>query len=283
MPVPVVVRAFAASAPRRTRCLPGLLLLLALGTVDAAATDGIERRADSFDQEAALQASQAAIGRVLRDRELVDQDGKPLPLSAFRGRPLVLSMVFTHCTYACSSQTVHLREVVKVARDALGDDRFSVLTVGFDSPRDTPERMRAFARERGIDDPRWHFASGDAATVRRLTDEIGFTWTESSAGFDHITQLTLLDAEGRVTRQIYGTDFAPPDLVEPLKQLVLEQSAGSSPVRGLIDGARLFCTVYDPVSGSYRFDFGLLLGSLPVAIVLLAVVLAIGFATRRES
>jgi protein SCO1/2 len=158
-----------------------------------------------------------------------------------------------------------------------------VLTIGFDSARDTPEQMRAFARERGIDDPRWHFASGDAATIRRLTDEIGFAWAESPAGFDHITQLTLLDADGRVARQVYGPEFAPPDLVEPLKQLALEQSADRFPVRGLIDRARLFCTVYDPVSGRYMFDYGLLLGSLPVAVVLVTVFLAIGFATRRES
>lgn len=282
-PLPAAICMLKFERPRRVARLLGMLLVLGLGAHGTAAAGGVEQKASTFDQEAALRASQAAIGRVLRDRELVGADGRALSLAAFRGRPLVVSLVFTHCTYACSGQTIHLREVVKVARDALGADRFSVLTVGFDSPRDTPDRMRAFARERGIDDPQWRFASGDAATIRRLTDEIGFAWTESPAGFDHITQLTLLDADGRVTRQVYGPDFAPPDLVEPLKQLVLEQSVERSPVRGFIDRARLFCTVYDPVSGSYRFDYGMLLGGLPVAVILLTVAIALGFAARRES
>jgi protein SCO1/2 len=281
--MPAVVRVRVPLEPGRALRLLGTFLVVALAADGAIAADSVERRADTFDQEAALRASQAAVGRVVRDRELVDQDRQPLRLSAFQGRPLVISLVFTHCTYACSSQTIHLREVVRIARDALGADRFSVLTVGFDSARDTPERMREFARERRIEDPRWHFASGDAATIRRLTDEIGFAWTESPAGFDHITQLTLLDAQGRVTRQVYGPEFAPPELVEPLKQLVLEQSAELTPVRGLIDRARLFCTVYDPVSGGYRFDYGMLLGGLPVAVIMLMVAVAIGLAARKES
>ena len=66
-----------------------------------------------------------------------------------RGRPVVLSLVYTSCYHVCSGLTLRLRETVKVAREALGPGSFSVVTVGFDTPNDTAERMRLYARERG--------------------------------------------------------------------------------------------------------------------------------------
>jgi protein SCO1/2 len=269
--------AAAASGSGMARVLIGAALAgLALAVTAPLAADPI-----ALDRDASLRASQGAVGRLLTDRELIDQHGRPLHLADLRGRPVVVSFVFTNCTYVCSGLTLHLREVVKIARDVLGTDSFSVLTIGFDSARDTPARLSEFASQRRISDPRWRFASGDAATIRRLTDEIGFSWSETAAGFDHVTQVTLLDADGRVSAQVYGQDFAPPALVEPLKDLVLRRSLEQSPVRGLIDNVRLFCTVYDPAAGRYRFDFSMIAASLPVLLVLGMLAAAIFVASRK--
>ena len=62
----------------------------------------------------------------------------------------------------------------------------------------------------------WTFASADAATIERLARDAGFTYFASPKGFDHITQTTIIDAAGRVMLQVYGEDFAPPLVVEPL-------------------------------------------------------------------
>jgi protein SCO1/2 len=233
------------------------------------------------DNGVALRASQAVIGHALPEATLTDPSGRRLSLRELEGKPLVLSFVFTNCTYLCSALTLHLRDVVRIARDALGNDSFAVLTVGFDTPRDTPERMAQFARERGIRDPHWEFLSGDAVTVRRLTDAAGFTWAASKLGFDHIAQVTLINSDGRIVRQVYGQDFSPPDLVEPLKSLMLKGSVERSPVLGLARTARLWCTVYDPVTGRYRVDYSMLIGLLPAIIVLLMVSIAILIASRN--
>jgi protein SCO1 len=263
-----------AAAVRGVSGRAGVLLALALA---ASALHGEVRS----DEVAALRTSQQSIGRVLQDQALTDQYGQPLRLAELRGRPLVLSFVFTNCRYVCSGLTLHLRDVVRIARDALGDGRFSVLTVGFDAPRDTPDRMREFASERGIGDPDWHFASADATTIRRLTEEAGFTWMASPAGFDHIAQVTVVDADGRIASQVYGPDFAPPALVEPLERLVLRQSIGRSPLRGLIEQARLWCSVYDPAAGRYRFDYAMVIGLLPGLLILAMVAIAILIASRK--
>ena len=203
-------------------------------------------------------------------------NGLPLTLEQFRGRPVVLSLVYTSCYHVCSGLTLRLRETVKVARQALGDGSFTVVTVGFDTPSDTPERMRAYARERGALQPGWHFASTDAAGIERLAGIVGFTYFASPKGFDHITQTTILDAQGRVVLQVYGEDFVPPLIVEPLKKLVWGQNLDRTSLQGLVNTVKLFCTIYDPTSGRYRFDYSLIVnivaGGLALGIAFVGIV-----------
>jgi protein SCO1/2 len=147
---------------------------------------------------------------------------------------------------------------VDASREALGDDSFQVLTIGFDTARDSPEAMRNFANEQKIHDPRWDFLSGTAETMDQLVKAVGFVHFPSPRGFDHINQVTLVDRDGVVYRQVYGAAFDLPWLIEPLKELVYNRpQPGAHFVASLVDRVRLFCTVYDPATGRYRFDYSL--------------------------
>lgn len=212
--------------------------------------------AEEADTASALAVSQAAIGRVVGDVDLRDSGGA-FRLADLRGRPVVINPVYTSCAHTCPLITRALADAVGAARAALGPGRFTVLTVGFDVPTDTAARMAAYGRDHGIADPDWRFAAGDAPAIAALLDDIGLTVRPSAGGFDHVAQVTLLDTDGRVVRQVYGDDFAPPSLVDPLLDLVLKGSAEASFLDGVIDRVVLFCTVYDPATGAYRFDYAL--------------------------
>ncbi|MDH3671223.1 MAG: SCO family protein [Gammaproteobacteria bacterium] len=212
----------------------------------------------SFDEASALSACQAALGRQVADQRFFDRRGRAVTLSEFYGRPIVISLIYTSCYHTCPTLTNHLARIAKVARAAVGEDSFSVLTIGFDTSADTPARMQTFARERGIDHAHWRFLTADATTIASLTRDLGFTFFRSPNGFDHIVQTTVLDAKGNAYRQIYGEGFDPPNLVEPLKQLVFGTKANTSTLSGWINGVRLLCTIYDPSSERYRFDYSLL-------------------------
>lgn len=212
----------------------------------------------AFDAGEALSASQAAIGRELPDIELIDQDGRPFRLSRFRGKPLVISPIYTSCYHVCPMTTAYLKTVVGLADEVLGEDAFTVLTIGFDAANDSAERMRAYGRTRGVGYPQWVLASGDAATVRGLMKQIGFTYAPAAGGFDHMVQATVVDDEGRVYRQVYGQQFEAPMLVDALKRIVVGQRLQEATVPSLADRVRLICTVFDPSSGRYRFDYSLI-------------------------
>ncbi|MCC6202167.1 MAG: SCO family protein [Gammaproteobacteria bacterium] len=212
-----------------------------------------------FAGDAAVRFSQAVVGKQVGAHRLFDQQGRELTLAALRGKPLVVSLIYTSCYHVCPTTTRHLGKVTGIARDALGAQSFRVVSIGFDTTVDTPQQMQRFAREQGIDDPEWLFLSTDAGTMTDLARELGFIYRRSPGGFDHLTQTSVLDAEGRVYRQVYGTSFDTQLLVEPLKELLYGQPAALLDVDGWVNNVKLFCTVFDPRTGRYRFDYSIFL------------------------
>jgi protein SCO1/2 len=231
--------------------------------------------ANRQDPQAVLERSEAAIGRAVGNYTLTDSKGQALALESFRGRPLVISLVYTSCASVCPVTTQRMIEAVGAARAALGTESFRVLTFGFDARRDTPAQLAAFARTQGIDLPDWQLASADAGTVGALLRDLGFSFDAVAGGFQHITQTTILDADGRVYRHVYGDAFPDQVFIEPLKELVFGTSVRSVSVNDLVDRIKFICTVYNPATGAYEYDyaigFGIALGGLSLVLTGLVV------------
>ncbi len=217
--------------------------------------------APSFDRNEARAVSGEVLGQSVAGVTLTDRTGQRVSLSMFEGRPLVISLIFTSCYHICPTTTQHLDKVVKKAREALGDDAFSVVTVGFDTLRDTPPMMDEFARRQGIDDPDWLFLSGDRKSIDELTASLGFLFEPAGGGFNHLIQTSVIDQEGRVYQQVFGMTYDAPYLIEPLKRLVFKTSAAAGLISNLSNQVRLFCTVYDPTTDRYKFDYSLYIGT----------------------
>ena len=237
----------------------------ALSLVSASTIGVAEQR---LDPRSAMERSEAAIGRSLGGYTLTESTGAPLALSAYRGKPLIVSLVYTACSAVCPVTTQHLVDAVGEARRMLGADRFAVLTVGFDARNDTPARMAQFAATQGVKLANWRLASADAGTMTALLRDLGFSYAAVAGGFDHVTQTTIIDREGRIYRHVYGEDFPLQMLIEPLKQAVYGTTTEFT-LRGLVDRIKFICTVYDPGAGRYRIDYGLMFGSVIAAASLL--------------
>ena len=237
----------------------------------------------TLDPSKALEISQRAIGRTVGDYTLTNVDGHVLRLTEYRGKPLVISFVYTGCFQVCPATTKFLGGAVAEAQRALGADTFRVITVGFNLPFDSPTAMADFQKRQRIDLPGWTFLAADEPTVASLTHDVGFAWAATGAGFDHVTQVTLVDARGRVFRQVYGTSFELPMFVGPLKELVSGVSAPQQDFRGFLDRVRILCTVYDPRTGRYRLDYGLFIELFAGLTILAATVWYLIAGTRRET
>ncbi len=224
----------------------------------------------------ALARSEAALGQRLPDLTFTDTEGKPVRLSDYLGKPLLISMIYTSCADVCPTLIESLHPAIRAAQKALGADSFAAITVGFDVRNDTPSRLRMFARTRGIDLPNWKFVAAEQDSLDALARAVGFGIYSRAGGFDHLAQVSLIDGKGQVSQQVYGSVFEPPVIVDPLKALVFGRNLPLRTLEGLIDRIRYFCTVYDPSSGRYYFNYSIFMtlgiGLASFALIILTLV-----------
>jgi len=222
-----------------------------------------------FDEKEALKISQSAIGNQLGDYTFLNRSGRKVRLSDYLGKPLVISMIYTRCPFVCATTTRNL-SALKLSRDALGADSFGVLTIGFDTENDTPQAMDDFANRMGVKLPNWEFVSADSKTINKLSKDLGFVFFPSpEGGFEHVTQTSFIDREGKVYLHVYGEEFENKTLLEPLKNMIYNVKStdpvyniktAESGFAGIAKSVRLFCTVYDSKAGRYTIDYSFFYG-----------------------
>ncbi|TNE38954.1 MAG: SCO family protein [Alphaproteobacteria bacterium] len=224
-----------------------------------------------FNRDAALEISQGAIGRPVGDYQFTDSDGKIVSLSDFHGTPVAINLIYTSCSHTCPMIVESLKSVVKISDRTIGAENLVILTIGFDTQVDTPRQMNAYKSSHNVSRDNWLFLSADEATIVKLSRDLGFQFESSPYGFDHLAQVTLLDRSGKVYYQIYGQTLPTPNFVEPLKRLVFGAAANFSSLNGILNQVQLFCTIYNPNTGRYQFDysfiFTIIIGLLCLSLV----------------
>lgn len=239
----------------------------------------------ALDQKAALKLSQSVLGTVPSDFAFQDREGRAVRLSQYRGKPLLVSFIYTGCFQVCPLTTRSLQSAIEAGRGVFGTHQFNVVSIGFNQPADSPQSLKAFAKQYRIDVPNWEFLSPAASAVDPLTREFGFSYLANPAGFDHILQATLLDADGRIYQQIYGDELTADAIGAPLTQLLTNNPAAQRlSIDDLMDRVRILCTVYDPKTGKYEVKYGLLIeiaGGVTFAVAMMWFFIAEWWSQRR--
>ena len=211
----------------------------------------------TLNEKTAFEISQGAIGKPVGDFVLLNREGKPVELSKYRGKPLLVNFIYTACYQVCPTTTRNLQKAVQNTVSVMGADRFNVISIGFNQPFDSPQALKDFSVQYGISLPNWEFLSPSAAILDDLTRNFGFSYVPTTAGFDHLNQVTMVDAEGKIVKQVYGEKFTAKDLSEPLKLLITGSAIPpeANTLKELMERVRILCSVYDPVTGRYRTNY----------------------------
>jgi protein SCO1/2 len=133
--------------------------------------------------------------------KLVDQNGHPQQLDAYRGQPVLVSMFYSSCPNTCPL----LIDTIKSVEAALAPaDRalLRVLLISVDPERDTPQVLRELAASRHLDSARWTLATTDAATVRKVAAVLNVQYRRLPNGeFNHSSIITILSPQGEILKQ----------------------------------------------------------------------------------
>ena len=150
------------------------------------------------------------------DFELRNQDGEPVSMRSLRGRPVVVTFLYTTCQDSCPIQA----QTVRGALDELGHD-VPALAIAVDPPRDTQARAQAFLSEQRATG-RIDFVLGSRAELRPVWE--GFAIRPQSVTEEHQARFTLVDARGFQRVGYPGGQATPERLAHDLRLLEREAS-----------------------------------------------------------
>lgn len=158
-------------------------------------------------------------GDEVPDIALVNQDGKKIHLGQFRGKPLLLTFVYTRCPLPdfCLLMSNNFSEILKELRGKPAVfDKVQLLSISIDPEYDTPAVLRKYGeRYAGDVDPkfqRWQFASGTPEQVTKAANFFGLAVDRKSGQIVHSLSTVLIGADGRVLKVYSGNGWKPDEV-----------------------------------------------------------------------
>lgn len=170
-------------------------------------------------------------GKATPDFNLVTHTGHPFVLSSLRGKPVVLTFLYTSCPDTCPIVT----EKFATLAERLGSRAAEVafLAVSVDPERDMPVRVDRFLSDRGLGGV-VEFLTGERAALEAVWNAyyVGVTRLPIKAGspesrrygayaIGHSDAIYLVDKAGR-QRAFMRSDFALEDMLANLEVLLAE-------------------------------------------------------------
>jgi protein SCO1/2 len=151
---------------------------------------------------------------------LTNQNSEPISLDTFRGRPLVLTFVFTRCPLPnfcprMSNNFEELQTAIKAGSDTLATTR--LLSITLDPGFDTPEVLKTYSGYHQADPQNWTFATGDEKEVEKLTRAFSVYRQTEGGTISHGLATALIDKNGRIEKIWRGNAWKPEEVIEEIK------------------------------------------------------------------
>ncbi len=150
--------------------------------------------------------------------QLTDQAGKSVSLAQFKGKPVVLTFLYTHCPDVCPLTAERLHStMLKLGSQA---QNVGILAVSTDPKRDTAEEAINFSKAHNMQNY-WHFLIGKEQTLAPIWSEYSIYAQQQQQQVNHTMALYVIDKQGR-ERVFLSSDFTPDQMTKDLQILLQE-------------------------------------------------------------
>ena len=164
------------------------------------------------------------IGEEVPDFKLINQDTAQIHLAQYRGRPLLLTFIYTRCPLPdyCPRTSRNFSEVYQGLKSvAKAGQKPHLLTVSFDTEYDTPAVLREYARRYMIppDFGAWEFATGSPEDIKKITSYFGLIYRKESGQITHSLVTALIGADGKLKQIFQGNEWTPSQVLNAFRTL----------------------------------------------------------------
>lgn len=178
-----------------------LILVLLLGIVGEAllVTQKIRTALASTNPastaELPLSADYPRTQKPAPDFSLIDQHGKKVTLATVKGRPVLLSFAFAHCTALCPTLVSDVLKAAKLAADL----KPQIILLSLDPWRDTPGSLPGLAKSWNLPENAY-ILSGEVSQVEETLEayNVPYQKDEKTGQIAHPALVYILDGTGEI-------------------------------------------------------------------------------------
>ncbi len=174
-----------------------------------------------------LEAERIQAGEFVPDFMLTNQDGKPIHLSDFRGKAVVLTFIYTRCPLPnfCPLMSKNFAELEqRLSNEFPG--KYQLLSITMDPEFDRPEVLKEYAARYATDRIGWTFATGDAASINFVAELMGLHFEKENGLISHDLRTALIGQDGRLVHVWKSNVWTPYEV----QRRVRENLTGSEDV-----------------------------------------------------
>ncbi len=158
------------------------------------------------------------IGDEVPDFSLLNQDNSRIHLSQYRGRPLLLTFIYTRCPLPdyCPRTSMNFSEIHRKLRSRPESNRKPrLLTISFDTDYDTPPVLRDYAGRymNPTDFGEWEFATGSPDEIKEITGYFGLSYYKESDQIIHSLVTALIGPDGKLESLYLGNKWTPSQIL----------------------------------------------------------------------
>lgn len=141
------------------------------------------------------------------------QEGDQIEFKDLKGETLVVVMIYTACRTACPRLVADMRAI----ESKVSNDQVKYVLVSIDPKNDTPEKLKAFAKENGMDGSQWIFLQGTEEGVRDFANILAVKYKQiSPIDFTHSNIISVFDRQGVMQYQKEGLGLENKDVVNKI-------------------------------------------------------------------
>ncbi|MCK0122936.1 SCO family protein [Gelidibacter sp. F2691] len=126
-----------------------------------------------------------------------NQNGETITNKDYDGKVYVLEFFFTTCPTICPKMNFNMLELQNTFPY---EDDFGIASFTIAPSIDTPDVLKAYAKEQGVTNPNWHLMTGNQDAIYKLANEGFYLYTAKDdsveGGFEHSGNFALIDKNG---------------------------------------------------------------------------------------
>lgn len=133
-----------------------------------------------------------------------NQNGQDIEMKEFRGKVLVMVMIYTSCKAACPRLVADMRNIEARLPDNIKKNTTFIM-ISIDPKTDTPERLKYFAKENKMDSSQWVFLRSTDENTREFAAVLSVNYKKvSPLVFTHSNIISVFNQAGELCFQQEG-------------------------------------------------------------------------------